>query len=43
MLDHLYQLKEQIENDLGVAADPEDNQQHLKALKAVETLIEYLL
>ncbi len=43
MLDQLFALKEQIERDLAVAADPEDNQAHLVALTAVEALIDYLL
>ena len=41
-LDALVALETQIKADLEVATDPEDNKEHLKALTAVETLIDYL-
>ena len=41
-LDLLVELEDQIKKDLKVCADPEDNEWHLQALTAVETLIDYL-
>lgn len=42
-LDYLHQLKDEIENDLKGCTDVDYTATHLKALNAVEVLIDYYL